>query len=199
MNKSFFLVIGLIFLVLVLSGCVQETRTNRPDFDSDTNISGNSVDNQVDDTQDQVEVEFTEMPTFKKTDKEVCLVEGKIPIILYSTTKCPHCVWVGPAFDEVAQEYADSDKLVFRHWQLDLKDDTLTEEAEGELPANVLSDYLSFNPDGTVPTFVFGCKYLRVGTGYENYQGGFQTQEGFEKEKEEFRQVIEELLAKTFS
>ena len=43
-----------------------------------------------------------------------------------------------------------------------------------------------YNPQGGVPTFVFGCKYIRVGNGYESTQD-------LEAEKKEFVSLIEEL------
>jgi len=47
--------------------------------------------------------------------------------------------------------------------------------------------YNKFNPKGSVPTFVFGCKYFRVGNAYE-------AQDNLEAEETEFRSVIDKLL-----
>ena len=47
--------------------------------------------------------------------------------------------------------------------------------------------YEQFNPRGTIPTFVFGGKYYRIGTGYEK-QGDLLAEE------REFRAVIDSLL-----
>jgi FKBP-type peptidyl-prolyl cis-trans isomerase 2 len=125
---------------------------------------------------------FDEMP-----GKEVCTIDGKPVIRLFSTTWCGHCKWIKSTFDSVAQEYVDAGKIVAHHWELDIGDDTLTDAVETEVPASEDAIYKEFNPKGTIPTFVFGCKYHRVGNGYE------QTDD-LAAEEAEFRAIIEELL-----
>jgi len=44
-----------------------------------------------------------------------------------------------------------------------------------------------FNPRGSIPTFVFGCKYYRIGAGHEETDDKTA-------EEAEYRLVIEELL-----
>jgi hypothetical protein len=46
---------------------------------------------------------------------------------------------------------------------------------------------MGINPNGTIPTFIFGCKYYRIGAGYE-------AQKDLEAEKREFRQIIDKLI-----
>lgn len=125
--------------------------------------------------------------TFTKTTKPICRKDGKPIIRLFSTTWCPHCIWIKDDFDSVVKEYVKKGKIVAYHWQLDTGDDTLTSAIEKKVPAEEEAVYKEFNPEGSIPTFVFGCKYYRIGNGYER--------EGdHDKEKAEFRQIIEELI-----
>ncbi len=106
---------------------------------------------------------------------------------MYSTTWCSHCNWVGPTFDSVVQEYVDEGKIIAYHWELDIKDNTLTSEVENEIPASELAVYNLFNPRGSIPTFVFGEKYYRIGNGYER-------QDDLSAEERDFRAAIDALL-----
>ena len=124
----------------------------------------------------------------EKSGNEVCEIGGKPVVRLFSTTTCGHCSWVGEPFDEVAKEYVDAGKIVAYHWQLDTGDNTLTDEVETEVPESEIAVYQEFNPRGTIPTFVFGCKYYRIGSGYEREENGK------ELEKDEYRAIIEEFL-----
>lgn len=126
--------------------------------------------------------------TFKATGDELCTVDGKPVIRMYSTTSCPHCKWVKDDFDQTVKMYGDS--IVAYHWELDTKDNTLTDALETEVPAEELAIYQKYNSRGSVPTFVFGCKYLRIGTGYE-------ADGNHEAEKAEFRSIIESLIQET--
>ena len=47
--------------------------------------------------------------------------------------------------------------------------------------------FTEFNPEGSIPTFVFGCKYYRVGTGYKQ-------EDDLAAEASEFMAVIEALI-----
>ena len=123
--------------------------------------------------------------TFYEVDLPICK-DGNQPIIrMFSTTWCAHCQWAKPAFEAVAKEYKD--KIVAHNWELDTNDDTLTAAKESKIPDEENAVYAKYNPDGTIPTFVFGCKYFRIGTGHE------QTKD-LEAEKKEFRQLIDNLL-----
>ena len=120
--------------------------------------------------EDEGEIEttgFTPGTFDEKAGAEICEVGGKPVIRLFSTTYCSHCVWIKSTFDSVVQEYVDAGKIVAYHWELDTKDNTLTDAVETEVPASEEAVYREFNPKGTIPTFVFGCKYHRVGNGYE--------------------------------
>jgi parvulin-like peptidyl-prolyl isomerase len=125
--------------------------------------------------------------TFRDSGDELCTEDGKPIIRLFSTTTCPHCKWIKGTFDSVAKEYVEQGKIVAYHWELDTKDDTLTEEAENDVPVNELALFQKYDPQGGVPAFVFGCKYVRIGNAYE-------AQNDLAAEEAEFRNLIEELI-----
>lgn len=125
--------------------------------------------------------------TFNSQQGEICKTDGKPVVYFFSSSNCPHCSWVSDAFDDVAKQYMQEGKIQAYHWELDTKDNKLTEETEESVPSMHQQVFQEFSTGG-VPTFVFGCKYYRVGTAYEGEAGGIQ------KEKEEFEAVIEELL-----
>jgi thiol-disulfide isomerase/thioredoxin len=125
-----------------------------------------------------------EFETFTEYDSEICKEDGKPVVYLFSTTWCPHCEWIADTFDSWAKE--NSDKVTAYHWELDLNDNTLTDEVESEVPDEHNDVYESFNPNGSIPTFVFGCRYGRVGNGYE-------AEEGLDKELETFDNLLKEI------
>ena len=124
--------------------------------------------------------------TFKATGDPLCEENGKPVIRLFSTTWCPHCKWIKDTFDETVKKYVDEGKIVAHHWEFDTLDDTLTPDVEKAIPDSEKAVFDKYNPQGGVPTFVFGCKYIRVGDGYESTQD-------LEAEKKEFVSLIEEL------
>ncbi len=132
-------------------------------------------------------VQPSEITTFVDSGDEVELVDGKPVIRLFSTTYCGHCRWVSSTYERVVKEYVDAGKIVAYHWEVDIKDDTLTPIAEGRIPDSEIQVFRKFNPMGSIPTFVFGGKYVRVGTGYER-------QDDLVAEEAEFRAVIEALI-----
>lgn len=128
----------------------------------------------------------SEIKTFKSTGDSICSEDGKPVIRLFSTTKCPHCRWIKSTFDDTVKEYGD--KIAAYHWELDTGDNTLTADTEEAIPKSELGVFSKYNPKSSVPTFVFGCKYYRVGNAYE-------ASGDLEAEKAEFRAVIEGLLS----
>lgn len=130
-----------------------------------------------------------EIKTFvEKSSAEVCVQDGKPVIRLYSTTWCPHCKWIKSSFNKVVQEYVAADKIVARHWVLDINDDDFTSLKESVIPTAEMKIFEQFNPQQSIPTFVFGCKYYRVGNGYE-------AQDDLVAEEIEFRSVIDKVIA----
>jgi len=125
--------------------------------------------------------------TFSEKQGEVCTEDGKPIIRLFSTTRCPHCTWITETFDSTMKEYVSKGDIVAYHWELDTEDNTLTDFVEDFMPQTEKNVYREFNPMATVPTFIFGCKYYRVGTGYES-------DNDLAAEKREFVAVIEALL-----
>lgn len=123
--------------------------------------------------------------TFTEYETEVCKENGKPVVYLFSTTWCPHCQWIKDTFDAWAR--ANSDKVTVYHWELDTKDNTLTDAVETEIPADANSVYEAFNPNGSIPTFVFGCRYGRVGN-------GFESENDLGKETAAYDAVVNELL-----
>ncbi len=114
-----------------------------------------------------VETTYPEVRSFTLTDDPLCLEDGKPLVELFSTTWCPHCTWVKPVFDPVMLDYLDDGTLAVRHWEIDSGDDSLTQEVETEVPADAMARFQRYNPRRSIPTFVFGCKYVRVGNAFE--------------------------------
>lgn len=123
----------------------------------------------------------------EKAEAEICKENGKPLVYLFSTTWCPHCQWIKDAFDEVIKKYVADGKIAAYHWDVDINDNTLTSEKESVVPAKDLAVYREFNPQGSIPTFVFGCKYFRIGNGYEQ-------QDDVNAEKAEFEALIKDLI-----
>ena len=90
----------------------------------------------------------------------------------------------------VVKWYMDQGLIVAHHWESwggNTGDDLLTSEVEGTIPDSELEIFGTFNPEYSTPTFVFGCKYTRLGaTRYYS--------DDLEGEAAEFMAVIEELL-----
>lgn len=125
--------------------------------------------------------------TFESVSNNICKEDGKPVIRLFSTTWCPHCQWVADTFDSVVQTYVDDGLIVAHHWELDTGDDTLTIQVEQAVPDDEMAVFFEFNPQESIPAFVFGCKYYRIGTAYEQ-------ENDLDSEAAEFIAVIEGLL-----
>ena len=125
--------------------------------------------------------------TFYSTGDTACTDSNNKPyVFMFSTTWCPHCVWIKDTFDGLAnEEFADEINL--QHWELDTGDNPLTFITENRVPAEFESIYKKYNPQGSIPTFVFGCEYIRIGNGYE-------MQNDLNAEMEDFKLIINKLL-----
>jgi len=140
-----------------------------------------------DGTLNPYDIEPSDIQTFVSIDGEICREDGKPVIRLFSTTWCSHCQWIADTFDAVAQMYMDEGEIVARHWEVDTGDDVLTEQVEQAVPDSEDAVFKAFNPRESIPTFVFGCKYYRIGTGYEQ-------ENDLKAEAAEFMAVIEALI-----
>jgi thiol-disulfide isomerase/thioredoxin len=125
--------------------------------------------------------------TFNIGQGEIQYENGKPVIRLFSTTWCPHCTWITDIFDNVIKEYVQTGQIVAYHWDLDSGDNILTDDVETGVPQSELAVFQTFNPGGSIPTFVFGNKYWRIGNGYEG-------QNDLIAEEAEFRRIIEKLV-----
>jgi len=124
--------------------------------------------------------------TFSMKEGDICTEDGKPIIRLFSSTTCPHCTWIEDTYDSMMKELVEEGLIVAYHWKMDIEDDSLTSIKEDFMPQEEKDLYYEFNPRGSVPTFVFGCKYYRVGNGYE-------AEGNLALEKREFLAIIEEL------
>jgi thiol-disulfide isomerase/thioredoxin len=129
----------------------------------------------------------TETQTFKDSGAQICAVDGKPIIRMYSTTWCPHCNWIGETYNKVVNDYVDKNLIIAYHWQVDVLDNTLTDVNEGAIPENEYAEFLRVSPKGSIPAYSFGCTYTRLGNGYE-------AQKDLVAEEKEFRAVIDKLI-----
>jgi len=125
--------------------------------------------------------------SFEETGDSICTKENKPIIRLYTTTSCQSCKWIKETFDSFAEQYQEQGKIVAYHWELNTGDNTLTEEKERGIPRSELDIFKKYNSKSTVPTFVFGCRYLRVGNDYED-------QDDLGAEKLEFDKITNMLI-----
>ena len=125
---------------------------------------------------------------FKETTDSICKKDNKPIIRLYTTTNCPSCQWIKETFDSFAKEYQEQNKIIAFHFELNTGDNTLTPEIEKGILKSELEIFRKYNPKSTVPTFVFGCKYVRIGNAYES-------QNNLDAEKLEFEAIINKLAS----
>lgn len=166
-------------LICLLSGCAGSSdRSDDGSTDSDY---------QETETIAPFEIEPSSIETFESVSGDICTEDGKPVIRMFSTSWCPHCQWISDTYDAVVKMYTDEGLIVAHHWEIDTGDDTLTSQEEQGIPDAELSVFTAFNPQESIPTFVFGCKYYRVGTAYEQV-------DDLESEAAEFMAVIEALI-----
>ena len=159
----------LLFLLLVLSlflfGCTQAPKYN---FEPLNQVQGEPV-------------------SFQSANTTICLQEGKPVVRMFSTTWCPHCKWVKPAFIETMKHYSESGDIKAYLWETDIGDNLLTTPVEASVPASEMAIYRQFNPNQSIPTFVFGCKYYMIGN-------AFESENNLDKEVEEFKKVLKKIV-----
>lgn len=162
----------------VIIGADKEISTDEDKIsEEDKAIESISTDNNADD----------KITTFKDTGQELCTKDGKPIIRLFSTTKCAHCKWIKEAFDNFAKEHIDKGDIIAYHWELDTGDNLLTDEVETAMPRQEVAIFKQYSAEKKVPAFVFGCRYVRIGNGYEK-------EDSLDNEKAEFKAVISKLI-----
>lgn len=186
---------ALLFLLILLSsisGCPQPADNN---VDTNNNHQANNNSNDSNDQQqstanysdDYDTTIISKYASFNVTQNPICTENNKPVVFLFTTTWCKHCRWVKDAFDSVVQEYADAGVIAAYHWETNTGDNTLTDEIETAIPEQHILVYQKFSQGGYIPTFVFGCKYYRVGNGYES-------QDNLDMEKADFELVMDRLI-----
>ncbi len=126
--------------------------------------------------------------TFYNSGLDACTNEKGLPVILlFSRSSCSHCEWVGKIFDPLVGYYVASGLIEAHHYDIDTGDDLLTDKIETKIPPAYLQLKEHGDPKGFVPYFNFGCKYERVGNGYEKT-------DDVAAESAEMRKVIETLI-----
>jgi thiol-disulfide isomerase/thioredoxin len=101
----------------------------------------------------------TTIGRFSLTQDEVCQEDGKPSIYYFGYSGCPHCTWNHPIIQDVGKKFPN--QIVF-HDNMDNLDKLSDEDSE------IYNKYQNIH-GGAVPFLVFGCKYVRVGSG-ENPQ-----------------------------
>ncbi len=94
---------------------------------------------------------------FAITKDEVCQEDGKPLIYYFGYAGCPHCQWNHPILQSVTEKFPTQ---ISFHDDMDKLDQDL----------DIQEKYAQIS-QGAVPFFVFGCKYVRLGSG-ENYGEG---------------------------
>ena len=127
-------------------------------------------------------------PTIYKSGHGVCTNDDGLPVILlFTSSTCPHCKWVGDIFDIIVKYYISSGLIEAHHFDLVTGDDLLTEKVETQIPPAYLKLRANGDPKGLVPYFNFSCEFERIGNGYEKT-------DDLAAEGEEIRKVIETLI-----
>lgn len=91
--------------------------------------------------------------SFLVLEEEVCREDDGRPIVYYfGQSRCPHCSWEHPIIKRAMEKFSGT--LSFH----DLMDD------QGGADMDVFQKYAQYN-GGAIPFLVFGCRYIRVGSG----------------------------------
>ncbi len=99
-------------------------------------------------TREQQEQKTT-IGNFVVSGDEICLEDEKPIIYFFGSDGCGHCKWEHPVIANVTSQFED---------YISLHDNMNNFTADQEL-------FDKYNPRGSVPTLVLGCKYYRVGAG----------------------------------
>ena len=127
--------------------------------------------------------EIDEFGTFIEHDNEVCTVNGKIQVFMFTESSCINSHWISDSFNSWA---ASRDDIEVYRYEIFTGDNEFTEEIETSIPANHRVLFDEFSPNLLVPTYLVGCVYSREENGYEE-------ENDLEQEIAEFNKLIEEL------
>lgn len=183
---AIFALIGFIALSITLSKerCAQVIRPSDDKMQDSAAPQQNSAAPQSEGMKSKI---IGQVGTFSQVDEPICKRDGKPLVLMFSTSWCPHCRWVKPMFEAAVKDYVKRGKIVAHQWELDTNDDTLTTKQETAVNTEDMLLYEKYNPDGSIPTFIFGCQYFRIGTGHERTQDTAA-------EEQEFKDIIDKLL-----
>lgn len=87
---------------------------------------------------------------FTITSNPPCLEKGKPTIYYFGSSSCPHCQWEHPIIKKATDKFSG---LISFHDNMDTQNDL-----------EIFTKYNDFH-SGYIPFLVFGCKYVRLGSG----------------------------------
>lgn len=150
----------------------------------------NNKTNTTNQTEPEINTTGDRIGAFAYTSKELCTQNDKPIVILFSSSRCPHCNWISPIFDDVVTDYMEENQIVAYHLQLDTKTETLSNTSFDNMAIDeeIINTYMELNPRGAVPAMLFGCEYFSLGAVHERDDNGEDITE------QEFRAVIDEIL-----
>lgn len=90
---------------------------------------------------------------FTFTGDTLCSSNGRPIVYFFGTSWCPHCRWEKPILLNVTAEFGNL--IEVRFYEID-KETPPQEEMEV---------FKKYNPRGTIPTIIIGCRYFRAGSG----------------------------------
>ncbi len=100
-------------------------------------------------TQEQENKQETTIGNFIVSGDEICMEDEKPIIYFFGSDGCGHCKWEHPVIANVSSQFEG---------YISLHDNMNNFTADQEI-------FGKYNPRGSVPTLVLGCKYYRVGAG----------------------------------
>ncbi|MBN1386556.1 peptidylprolyl isomerase [Candidatus Woesearchaeota archaeon] len=108
-----------------------------------------------------------DITTFQQVDPSVCTDEDNRTIVrLYTVSYQEASQFAEAAFRQALERFDRSGELSAYVWQVDTNDDVMTPELESAIPQEELDLFRKYNPGNSVPAYLIGCKYLRIGNGH---------------------------------
>jgi foldase protein PrsA len=120
---------------------------------------------------------------FKETTDEICM-ENNVPLVrIYVSSSCVACKDIESSFIDLVDSYNVNAKVI----ELDTGDDLITMDIESKLSKTDYELLKKYDSKGAVPSYIIGCKYVRIGNAYKELD--------LEKEK----QILNQTLSKVAS